>query len=191
LTLAFTPQKEANFSAKIQLAFGGSQSVKTLSCSGHGWERGLYVQFPTKESNYSAAKYANPFIEAGDAPPAVGSAANPLTIQLAALDGHSSSCAIVVGNTKSSTNGEYTIEGFTDADAKMGWKIDPVKGTVAAGVRSNVTITFTPTAALFESLPLRKIGVVSLCNVRLVLKGGSPATDAIYYLKLKGTATKM
>ena len=93
---------------------------------------------------------------------------------------------VTVGNVRNSANGEFTLDPITDADAKLGWKADVSKGTVASGAKQSITLTFTPTPLLQESLPLPGVAIVTSVALKLSLKGGTPVTDSVQHLLLKG-----
>jgi hypothetical protein len=182
----FTPGCEGRFSADLHVEFGGPSSTKIIHLSGFGCEKGMYVVFPDEENLTVFAPRKDIFAAFGDLQMPVGaSVTNPHIIQFKS----SGQKAIVVGNNKGS-NGEVSVEGFTDAESKQGWRVEPLKSAVAAGTRSTIGLWFNPTSLLFDSLPLPGVGVVSLCNIRLVLKGGTPLTEQTIYLRLKGVACR-
>lgn len=186
----FQPGAESAFDAAAAIEFGGEGSVKTVRFTGSGWSRGLYVQFPSEvEQMTSDARRRDVWGMVGDAMEAAGTTAqNPLVLHFASKEQNAVSSAIVIGNNKGSTVGDFTIEGLSDMDVKNGWKIDVLKANVAPASKSTVTVSFTPTQLLLDSLPLQGIGVVAVANIRLILKGGSPSTDQTYFVRLKGSA---
>ena len=193
LVVTFAPTVEGQYSAVAVLEYGGHGSSQSLQLSGSGWDRGIFVDFP-RESGFGTSELLarrDAFSSLGDAPQPSGSVpANPVLLSFAASEGKVATQSIVIGNNKGSANGEFSIEGITDNDAKLGWKVDVAKAALQPGAKIAATISFSPTPALLESLPLPKIGVVSVCNVKLLVKGGTPASDMTYFLRLKGTGTR-
>jgi hypothetical protein len=189
----FAPSVEGHFSAVAVLEYGGQGSFQNLQLTGSGWDRGIYVDFQ-KDSGFGSSEVLarrDVFNCLGDSSQAVGTVpSNPILLSFAAAEGKVTSQTFVVGNNKGSANGEMTIEGLTENDTKLGWKIDVLKSALQPGSRVTVTISFSPTLALLDSLPLPKIGVVSICNVKLLVKGGTPMNDATYFLRLKGSGTR-
>jgi hypothetical protein len=186
----FAPQADGQFQAHCEIEFGGDRMKKTLVLDGFGCDRGLQVVFP-KVYEAVAAPYRSPVTAFGDAPAAQGmSAAAPTLISLTSTEQKSVQQTIVIVNNKGSSNGDYSVEGLTDADVKNGWKIEPLKANIAPGTKANIIVTFAPTQLLMDSLPIPNVSVVSLSNVRLVVKGGTPSQDATLFVQLKGTACR-
>jgi hypothetical protein len=163
--------------------------TKTLVMDGCGCDRGLHVVFPHSDS--SAAMYRSPLVAFGDTPVAPGSSpSSPMLICFSSIDQKPTQQVVTIVNNKGSSNGDYSVEGLLDSDIKNGWKMEPLKANVAPGTKASVTVTFAPTQLLMDSLPIPKVSVVSLCNVRIVLKGGTPSTDTTMFVQLKGTACR-
>lgn len=186
----FAPQVDGPFQAHCEIEFGGDRMKKTLVLDGFGCERGLQVVFP-KSHEAVATSYRSALTAFGDAPPAQGmSAAAPALISLTSNEQKPVQQTIVIVNNRGSSNGDYSVEGLTDVDVKNGWKIEPLKANIAPGTKATIVVTFAPTQILMDSLPIPNVSVVSLSNVRLVIKGGTPSQDAALFVQLKGTACR-
>ena len=185
--IAFSPLLEAHFQGVLLLEFGGKGTTKQLRLEGNGWEKGLYVQFPLADE-IAPIISPKPFSQFGDAPTSFGSQLHPVALSLSSCGGVAASLSIAIGNNKGSTNGDFAIEGLTDNDAKMGWKVENPKAVVAPAAKQTCTVCFAPTQLLLESLPVKNIGIVSMLSLRLTIKGGQPVQDTTYYLQVKGTA---
>lgn len=186
----FAPQCDGPFSARCEIEFGGDRMKKTLLMDGYGCEKGLQVIFP-RILESGTVPYRSPLTAFGDAPPTQGSSqVAPILISLTSFEQKPVQQTITIVNNKGSSNGDFSVEGFIDADVKNGWRIEPMKANVAPGTKSIITITFAPTQTLMDSLPIPNVSVVSLSNVRLVVKGGTPGQDTTTFVQLKGTACR-
>lgn len=185
---SFSPSSDGPYSAKCEVEFGGDSMRKYLLFEGYGCDKGLQVIAPLSEHNRTTT---GPFTAFGDLPPVPGSSPScPILLDFVSSDMRSASQVVQITNARGSSNGEFTIEGLADADVKNGWKVDPVKASVVPGSKANVTVSFTPTQWLLDSLPIPKVSVISVCNVKIVLKGGTPASDSTVYVRCKGTACR-
>eukprot|EP00757_Euglenozoa_sp_SAG-D1_P003067 gene3066-288_t len=99
-----------------------------------------------------------------------------------------------VGNVKSagSTNGEFQIEGMTDALQKLGWKVDNTKGALTPGSKIPITVTFAPTEQIFAQLPVAGVNITNTVTMTVLLKGGNPQpvgeVGNVYTIVLRGIA---
>jgi len=137
------------------------------------------------EAGAAAAERSNATPTPGAAPPTAskGGAAAPAEAVAEAV-----TRTITFGTVAGSNAAEVTVEGLTEADTRAGWRVDVPKVTVAAnGQKAALNVTFAPTVHVMNMVPLRGVAVACSASVRLVVKGGTPAADTTYHVRLVGT----